>query len=423
MIEKVVAGILIVNLLGFIFLWNRNQNLLYAIFSVSLLVIFGFTLLMEFTPEWRGFQNTYAHMELEKEKNPEVIQVIKSTAKKIYQIWNPELGVTDRCITCHLGVDKPALKDAPEPFRYHAAAREHEFAKVGCTICHQGQGRATETEQAHAREKDGTPIEHWDFPMWPLNMVQVSCPKCHQQIYEKGYKLKGAEMLATARDITLGNNDMGLECTLCHTIRGVGEVLAPDLTEYGDKTEHEFEQSHVMKFVEGRKNIYNWTYQHFIDPPKVTPGDPATHMEPTIMPQFGFTPEQAHALTTYVSSFRVNKTPVKYVYNDQAAKQKAAAATRVSFIVEYEKQFTNFDQLPLGQQLFIRANCWFCHSIDGKGGKIGKDLTHVGKKMTKESLNELFQTPSKIMRHQLGTKLSCSPEQGNAISDYLTSLQ
>ncbi len=422
MIEKIVAGILIVNLLGFIFLWQRNQNLLYAIFALSLLALFGFTVVKEFTAEWRGYQDTYIHMQLEKEKNPEVVSVIQSTPIRIYQIWNAELGVTDRCITCHLAVDNPSFKDAPEPFRYHSAAREHEFAKVGCTICHQGQGRATDAEHAHAREKDGTPIEHWDTPMWPLNMVQVSCPKCHIQIYEKDYKLKGAEMMTTARDITLGANDMGIECTVCHTIRGVGEVLAPDLTEYGDKTEHEFEQSHVMKYVQGRKDIYDWTYQHFIDPPKITPGDPAIKMEPTIMPVFGFTPEQAHALTSYMLSFKINNTPVKYVYTNLAAKQKVAAA-RVSFIVDFEKQFANFDQLPPGQQLFIRANCWFCHSVNDKGGKIGKDLTHVGKKMDKKALEELFATPGKIPRHQLGTKLSFTPEQVDEISDYLASLK
>ena len=134
MIEKIIAGILIVNLLGFIFLWNRNQNLLYAIFACSLLALFGFTVVREYTAEWRGYQDIYIHMQLEKEqKNPDAVQAIKSTPIRIYQIWNAELGVTDRCITCHLAVDDPRFKEAPEPFRYHAAAREHEFAKIGCT--------------------------------------------------------------------------------------------------------------------------------------------------------------------------------------------------------------------------------------------------------------------------------------------------
>lgn len=418
MIEKISAGILIVNVLGFILLWTKNKNLLYAIFSVSLLTLFSFTVYKEFTAEWRGYQKTYVKMQLEKEKNPEVIEVIKDSPIRIFQVWNSELGVTDRCVTCHQAVDNPVFKDAPEPFRYHSAAREHEFAKIGCTICHQGQGRATETDEAHAKD-----IEHWDFPMWPNNMVQVSCPKCHQQVYEKGYNLKGAEMLIQAREITYGNNDMGLECTVCHTIRGVGEVLAPELTEFGDRTEHEFELTHVMKYVEGKKNMYQWTYQHFLNPPKITPGDPAIHMEPTIMPIFGFSPEQAHALTTYVMSFKQNRTPVKYVYNEQLAKNKVVAANHVSFIFEFEKQFENFDKLPLGQQLFIRANCWFCHTIDGKGGRIGKDLTHVGSKLSKDALRETFVTPGKILRHQLGAKLSFTQPQVEAMSDYLAGLK
>ena len=418
MTEKIIAGILIVNVLGFIFLWNRDQNFLYAIFAVSLLALFGFTVEKEFNTQWRGLQKTYLQMQLEKEKDPEVIEVIQSTPIKIYQIWNPELGVTDRCITCHLAVDNTAFKDGPEPFRYHSAAREHEFAKIGCTICHQGQGRATEVEEAHASD-----IEHWDTPMWPLNMVQVSCPMCHSQLFEKGYNLKGAEMIIKAREIVYGNNDMGLECTTCHTIRDVGEVLAPNLTEYGDTTEHEFDLTHVMKYVEGKKDKYNWTLQHFLNPPKITPGDPAIHMEPTIMPVFGFTNEQSHALTTYMFSFKTNKLPVKYVYNESSAKLKAVSSSKVSFIQDYEKSFPNFDSLSPGQQLFIRANCWFCHTIDGKGGKIGKDLSHVGKKISKENLKELFVTPSKIIRHQLGTKLSFTPEQVNAISDYLASLK
>lgn len=417
MMEKIVAGILIVNVVSFIFLWTRNQNLMYAVFAFSLLSLFGLTVGKEFTAEWRSYQSTYIQMQIEKEKNPETLESLKATPIKILQVWNPELGVTDRCVSCHLGVDNPAFKDAPEPYRYHAAAREHDFAKIGCTICHQGQGRATEADEAHAKE-----IEHWDFPMWPNNMVQVSCPKCHVRVYEKGYHLAGAEMLEAAREIVGGNNDMGIECTSCHTIRGVGEVIAPDLTEYGDRTEHEFEQTHVLKHVEGTKNLYNWTYQHFLDPQKVTPGDPAIGMEPTIMPNFGFTPEQAHALTTYVTSFRANKMPVAYVYNEQSAQQKATS-DKASFITEFEKQFANFAQLPPGEKLFIRSNCWFCHAIDNKGGKISKDLSHVGSRMSKEAMKELFTSPSKMGRHALGTKLNFTDNQINALSEYLASLK
>jgi cytochrome c2 len=224
-------------------------------------------------------------------------------------------------------------------------------------------------------------------------------------------------MLTSSREITMGVNDMGLECTSCHTIRGVGEVLAPDLTEFGEKTEHEFEQTHVMKWVAGKKSKYTWTYQHFLDPQKITPGDAKIGMEPTIMPVFGFTPEQAHTMTVFTLSMRQNKMPAKYMYNKKPVSEKA------SFISDFEKTFQNYDQLPVGERLFIKSNCWFCHSIDNKGGKISKNLTHIGGKMTKETIKELLTSPSKMGRHELGTKLNFTEEQIDALTGYLASLK
>ena len=38
----------------------------------------------------------------------------------IQQIWLPELGVVDRCTSCHVGLKEPSLADVPtQPFRTH----------------------------------------------------------------------------------------------------------------------------------------------------------------------------------------------------------------------------------------------------------------------------------------------------------------
>ncbi len=417
MIEKIALAILIVNVLAFVVLWTRNQNLLYAIFATSLLALFGLTVALEYTAEWRSYQHEYIELAIGREKNPDTAETLRHTPIKILQVWNEELGVTDRCITCHMGVDNPAFKDAPEPFRYHEAAREHDFNKIGCTICHQGQGRATEKAEAHAHH-----IMHWDYPMWPNNMVQTSCPQCHEEIFQAGYYLKGAEMLTEARDIMLGNNDLGIECTSCHTVRGVGEVIAPDLTEFGEKIGHEFDGTHVMKYVKGEKDKYNWTFQHFIDPAAITPNDPELKLEETIMPNFGFTEAQAHALTTYVFSFRTPKLPGKYLYRNSVAYMKKGGES-ASFIADYEGQFKNISTLPAGQRLFIKSNCWFCHTIDGKGGKIGPDLTHVGNRYSKERLVEFWNNPSKMAKHSLGVKFHLSENQVDQIAEYLLTLK
>jgi len=79
----------------------------------------------------------------------------------IRQIWVPELGRVDRCITCHLGYEWAGTLPeslgaplAPHPALPYLAA--HPFAEFGCTACHGGQGFATTTADAHGD------VEHWD---------------------------------------------------------------------------------------------------------------------------------------------------------------------------------------------------------------------------------------------------------------------
>ncbi len=416
MINQIVAAILIVNTIGIIFLWKRNKNLLYAIFGVSLLALFILTVAKEFTPEWRVYQSRYIKQLMVMETNPETIATLKSDPLEIKQIWNEELGIADRCVSCHMAVDNVLFKDAPQPFRYHEAAREHDFNQIGCTVCHRGQGRATETIPAHAKD-----LKHWEKPMWELDMVQVSCPQCHEEIYRTDYKLKGAEILMHGRDLTV-TNELDIECVACHKIRGVGEVLAPDLSAFGARTEHVFEATHEMKYVEGKKNMYNWTLQHFLDPEKIVPGDPETGQEATIMPNFEFTHEQAHALTAFVFSLVPSELPAKYQYSEPTPREKELKA-KPSFIKTFEEAFGDFDDLPPGQQLFITSKCWFCHQIDGKGGKVGPELSKIGAKKSKEDLEKFFESLDKHKEHPMAGRFKFHDQQIDDLIGYLASLK
>lgn len=416
MINQIVTAILIVNVIGIILLWNRSKDILYALFGISLVALFVLTVAKEYTPEWRAYQSEYIKQLIQKETNPETIATLKRKPIKIKQIWNHELGIADRCTSCHMAVDNPLFKDAPEPFRYHEAAREHDFHKIGCTVCHRGQGRATETIQAHAKG-----IMHWEEPMWELNMVQVSCPKCHEEIYRTGYRLKGAEILTQGRDLTV-KNEMDIECVSCHKIRGVGEVMAPDLSAFGKFTEHTFARTHDMKHVEGKKDMYNWTFQHFLDPEKITPGDPATGQEPTIMPNFELTKEQAQALTVFVFSLAPSELPAKYQYKEPTPREKELKA-KPSFIKTFEATFDDFDTLPPGQQLFIASKCWFCHKINGKGGKVGPDLSKIGAKKSKKDLVKFFETLDKREKHPMSGRFKFQDQQIDDLVEYLVSLK
>ena len=56
----------------------------------------------------------------------------------------------DRCQMCHRAVDDPRFAQAPQPLTTHPKIPPHPFEKFGCTVCHQGQGRATTVADARA---------------------------------------------------------------------------------------------------------------------------------------------------------------------------------------------------------------------------------------------------------------------------------
>lgn len=49
-----------------------------------------------------------------------------------------------------------------------------------------------------------------------------------------------------------------------------------------------------------------------------------------------------------------------------------------------------------GEKIFQgEGNCWLCHMIDGKGGRVGPDLSRVGSRRTPEFLAEKIREPNK----------------------------
>ena len=67
---------------------------------------------------------------------------------------------------------------------------------MGCTICHDGQGSATDFKWAsHTPNDPDQAIEwtrkyewfnnhHWIFPMTPERFIESNCLKCHHEVVE-----------------------------------------------------------------------------------------------------------------------------------------------------------------------------------------------------------------------------------------------
>jgi mono/diheme cytochrome c family protein len=210
-------------------------------------------------PSWKQYQHEFQRLESQGEPNAAAKIAVLETSLEIRQELLIGLQRVDRCTTCHLGVEDPTMKNAPEPYRYHANLAPHAPARFGCTVCHGGQGLATDKQNAHGN------VPFWQEPLLPKEYVRASCGRCHKE-----GDVPGVPELAEGRRLfeTQG-------CRGCHKLNGVGGSIGPDLTSEG-----------------ASRRSPKWLESHFLEPNTVSPHSP--------MPNFHFTREQARALTFYM---------------------------------------------------------------------------------------------------------------------------
>ncbi len=239
---------------------DRTPGLFFGL-SVAVLVLLAAAIWQASSPAWKKYQAQFYRLEAEQEPNAAAKDAVLRTPVAIKQILLPGLHRVDRCTTCHMGVDDPTLKSASEPFRYHPDLRPHVVAKFGCTICHGGQGLATDQASAHGN------VAFWSQPLLPKNYVRASCGRCHKE-----GDVPGVPELAEGRQLFETHG-----CRGCHKLNGVGGSIGPDLTEEG-----------------ANKRSPGWLERHFLQPNAVSPNSP--------MPNMGFTRDQARSLTYYMLS-------------------------------------------------------------------------------------------------------------------------
>ncbi len=271
--------------------------------KIALLTASGVTLLFlvaamvreNFLSPWRHQQRAYRKLLLESEDEQQQ-KLGKAFEIKVRQIDLPQLGTTDRCVSCHVGLDNPAMVHERQPFRPHSGDLlvNHPVEKYGCTICHQGQGLATNFREAKASDV------HWDYPLLPARLTQASCGQCHAP--DSALMAKHAPALVRGRQLFL---DRG--CQSCHKLDGVGGLLGPALDEVARKTRHQLPMSHVK----GEHTLAEWLTQHFDQPQKIVPG---SQMRPPRL-----TGEENEALTSYMLSLKKRDLPQPYIAPDRIA--------------------------------------------------------------------------------------------------------
>lgn len=272
---------------------------------ISGLLLFAFMLFdgyLESSPEWKKYQAGYKKLFIKNAKDEAAKERAKSLEVELKQIYLDVLKRVDRCTSCHIGVENPLMANAQMVYKQHSGdyLKDHPVDRFGCTICHDGQGRALSTKEAHGTGRD----MHWDYPIMPLKYVQSSCARCHDfemLKHNRGERVAGGEKLFREKG-----------CKGCHKLNGVGGVLGNALDRVGSQPFAFF----PMRYVKGEHTVYAWHQQHFDDPRNIVP---ESEMKIDVKG------EDSDLLTTFILSLKSEEIPRQYrrIWQSPLSKEEA----------------------------------------------------------------------------------------------------
>jgi mono/diheme cytochrome c family protein len=309
----------------------------FGFVSLALLLVLAIAPAKEYFSQWHGYQRGYLALIHDR---GDAISLRRRFQPGIHQIWLPELGVVDRCTTCHLGLKEASLADVnQQPFRKHPVV-PHSLDGFGCVICHGGQGEATTVSEAHHSEHAG------EEPILPVRYIESGCGQCHQEA------LPGTPQLNLGRTMLARYG-----CVHCHAItRPDGTKVTatdypPSLAHIADKTTREW--------------VYSWLK------------DPQAYAATTTMPNYKLSDADAGDISAYLMSA---STPRAGDTADPGVKSAA-----------------NIDP-SAGPSLYGQSFCASCHAVQNAagilvGGDIGPELTRIGNKAKPEWLAAWLANP------------------------------
>ncbi len=313
------------------------KRVVFLVFSALLALLFVLSIWQDTNREWTGYQRRFFKTLAKDER--------RGVSGGIQQTLVTNLDRVDRCTTCHLAIDTPQLALAEEPFTAHPGKflEWHPIEKFGCTVCHGGQGLATDVKAAHGD------VPHWEEPLLRGELVQSSCRQCHGDL---------RPIEAHVPKLIQGKQLFAMKgCYGCHAVKEFGQTVSQDLTEIGSKSYLLMEADFEM--MEEPHDRIRWLMTKLANPRQLNPGVrvealPSGEEEvfPTAMPHFGLSQEEVEALTVYLLSLTAHDFPASYVTHEPPQPDRTFAS-----------------DVERGTAVFEQYGCAACHGLEGVGGR------------------------------------------------------
>ncbi|MCY4523282.1 MAG: c-type cytochrome [Halobacteriovoraceae bacterium] len=308
----------------------------------------------------------------------------------------------DRCTTCHTFIDQPGYENNSNPHKTHpnldlilGARSPHPMKKIGCTVCHGGEGHRVFDMVAVAHMPD-TPEKrksweekyNWHEPhkvpqvMHKSGHTEAGCVKCHGEV----------EYLPGATVLNEGRRNMNrFGCFACHKIKGWEHKKkpGPSLLKVAGKINKEF--------------FKNWVW------------DPKSFNKHARMPSF-FT--------------QMNNSKEEFV-----RKNIAEVSAMADFIWDKSKSYEPFlkytgGDASRGKRVIGEVGCLGCHGVEGLEEKSRKIdavsapyLSGVGSKVSGDWLVSWLARPSHYSPDSIMPSFRLSNSELQDVAAYLLSLK
>ncbi len=338
--------------------------------SILLTAVVGSVIASSTDEEWRQHQLEYLDLAMGRASSETVRAALESSGLEIKQDMLTGFGEeqrVDRCRSCHAAIDDPSFADGEQPLRTHPEISHHPFSEFGCTICHEGDGRALDSFHAHGED------QHCPHPRRSGPMIEASCARCHPAPYleETPHLRRGRELFDAHA------------CGGCHTVRGVSRGKeGPELSSVG-------EHFHTPWIEESIR-------------------DPRANMPMSIMPLFDLPEEDLQDLLVYLTSLRglsMFEDPVSRRTKDREWKAEQPPELLVT--------------AQQGKESLEGSACLACHKLGEEDGGFSPTLDFQGLLRDPEWVADHIGEPREHVPGSSMPAFWMSASEREAIADYL----